>query len=70
MGTERAVAETQDRKPRSSTILCRNLYNSLPDTERAAACQQCGICDEKCPQQIEISQIMGRVEQEFGKRPN
>jgi len=52
----------------NSTVLCRNLYTSLLETERAEACGQCEACDEKCPQDIEISQTMKRVAQELGKR--
>ena len=49
----------------SSISLCRNLYNSLPETERAAACVTCGTCQEKCPQGIEIGTMLGRVREQF-----
>ena len=34
----------------SSSLLCRNLYMSLPESERAAACESCGTCEDRCPQ--------------------
>jgi hypothetical protein len=49
----------------SSIVLCRNLYNSLPETERATACVSCGSCEEKCPQGIEIGKMLGRVRKQF-----
>jgi predicted aldo/keto reductase-like oxidoreductase len=47
----------------SSVGLCRNLYVSLSESERAAACEQCGTCEEACPQQIKISQRLPEVAQ-------
>jgi predicted aldo/keto reductase-like oxidoreductase len=42
--------------------LAKSLYNwHMPEGERAAACIACGECEEKCPQQIEISDWMVRV---------
>ena len=42
--------------------LAKSLYNyHMPEGERASACIACGECEEKCPQQIEISDWMGRV---------
>jgi predicted aldo/keto reductase-like oxidoreductase len=42
--------------------LAKSLYNwHMPEGERAEACIACGECEEKCPQQIEISEWMGRV---------
>jgi uncharacterized protein len=49
----------------ASVTLCRNLYHTLPDAERAAACEQCGACEERCPQGIEIGALMRRVADEF-----
>ena len=49
----------------SSVVLCRNLYNSLPEAERASACQECRSCEEKCPQQIPISETLGTVREQF-----
>ncbi len=49
----------------NSITLCRNLYGFLPEAERASACQQCGICEEKCPQGIEIGKMMGQVQEQF-----
>jgi predicted aldo/keto reductase-like oxidoreductase len=49
----------------NSITLCRNLYGFLPETEKASACQQCGVCEEKCPQGIEIAKMMGEVQEQF-----
>ena len=49
----------------SSVILCRNLYYSLPEAERASACQECRLCEEHCPQQIPISEKLDQVWQYF-----
>lgn len=49
----------------NSVTLCRNLYHFLPEAERASACVACGVCEEKCPQGIPISQTLERVRQQF-----
>ena len=49
----------------NSAILCRNIYNSMPEQERAKACQACGECEERCPQGIEVSQVMKKVVEQF-----
>jgi predicted aldo/keto reductase-like oxidoreductase len=42
--------------------LAKSLYNwHMPEGERASACIACRECEEKCPQQIEISEWMVRV---------
>jgi predicted aldo/keto reductase-like oxidoreductase len=42
--------------------LAKSLYNwHMPEGERAEACIACRECEEKCPQQIEISDWMSRV---------
>jgi len=46
--------------------LHRNLYASLPEDERAFACTQCAACEDKCPQQIAISELMPTVNEELG----
>jgi predicted aldo/keto reductase-like oxidoreductase len=51
----------------SSRLLCRNLYVSLPESERAAACEQCGTCEDRCPQQLAIRELLGRVETHFAE---
>jgi predicted aldo/keto reductase-like oxidoreductase len=46
--------------------LSKALYNwHMPETERASACIACGECEEQCPQQIEISEWMGRVHEKL-----
>jgi len=47
--------------------LNRNLYASLSEHERASACTRCGECEEKCPQQIGISELMPTVHEELGE---
>jgi uncharacterized protein len=49
----------------ASVTLCRNLYSFLPEGERASACIECGTCEEKCPQGIEIGELMQRVREQF-----
>ena len=49
----------------SSVVLCRNLYHSLPESQRAAACEACGTCEELCPQGIEIGRLLKDVQQRF-----
>lgn len=49
----------------SSKVLCRNLYAGLPESERAQACEECGTCEEKCPQGIEIGKLLKKVAEEF-----
>ena len=48
-----------------SVMLCRNLYNFMPEAERAKACLACGTCEEKCPQGIEIGKMMRQVQEQF-----
>jgi hypothetical protein len=49
----------------SSKTLCRNLYIGLPESERAQACEQCGTCEQRCPQGIEIGNLMKQVAEQF-----
>ena len=49
----------------SSQLLCRNLYQGLPDSERAEACEDCGTCEDRCPQTIEVGKLMKHVAEEF-----
>jgi len=49
----------------SSRSLCRNLYLGLPESERAAACEQCGTCEERCPQHLAVADLLGRVDECF-----
>jgi predicted aldo/keto reductase-like oxidoreductase len=49
----------------SSRALCRNLYLGLPESERAAACEQCGTCEERCPQHLAVADLLGRVDECF-----
>ncbi|MDH4197854.1 MAG: aldo/keto reductase [Candidatus Aminicenantes bacterium] len=46
----------------------RMLYaRFMGETERAAACTQCGVCEEKCPQEIPIGQWMPKVHAVLGE---
>ena len=39
--------------------LCRTMYNVLMGPEQKASnCQECGECEEKCPQQLEIIETL------------
>jgi predicted aldo/keto reductase-like oxidoreductase len=43
--------------------LSRSLYSwHMPEEERAASCIACRECEDKCPQQIEISEWMPKVD--------
>lgn len=46
----------------------RNNYSRfVPEKERASACQQCIACEEKCPQNIKISEQMRKVHSVLGE---
>jgi predicted aldo/keto reductase-like oxidoreductase len=49
----------------NSRLLCRNLYLGQPKEEQAAACVDCGQCEERCPQQIPIREMLKRVVRQF-----
>ena len=49
----------------SSLTLCRNLYYFLPEAERAGACAECGVCEERCPQGIPIRKMLDTVREQF-----
>jgi hypothetical protein len=47
--------------------LNRNIYRGvLSKTEQACSCTQCGECEERCPQHIEIRGWMPRIHRELG----
>jgi len=50
----------------TTRTLHRNLYAGLPEDKRATSCTQCAQCDEKCPQEITISELMPVVHKELG----
>ena len=49
----------------TSHVLCTNLYRMMPEAQRAAACAQCGACEDKCPQKIAVGELMTRIRAEF-----
>lgn len=49
----------------SSITLSRNLYNFLPEAERAKSCVACGECEDRCPQGIEVGKMMVEVRKQF-----
>ena len=49
----------------NSKVLCRNLYLGLSESDRAEACVECGTCEERCPQGIEIGKLLKRVAEEY-----
>jgi predicted aldo/keto reductase-like oxidoreductase len=49
----------------NSITLCRNLYHSLPEEQRAAACQACSTCEDVCPQGIDIGRYLKKVRETF-----
>jgi predicted aldo/keto reductase-like oxidoreductase len=50
--------------PGASRLLYKRL---LPEGERASACVQCKTCEEKCPQEIPISEWMPKVHAVLGE---
>jgi len=49
-------------------ILNRNIYYCMPKEARAEACVACRECEEKCPQDIKISEWMPRIQEQFAKK--
>ncbi len=49
-------------------VLNRNLYNGLAQEARAGACQACGECEDKCPQDIPIREWMAKIHEYFAKQ--
>jgi len=49
----------------NTTTLSRNLYHAMPEAQRAAACKDCRECEERCPQQIPVSEKMKVVRKQF-----
>lgn len=48
--------------------LNRNIYqNIFPEEMHASSCKQCGICEEKCPQNISIREWLIKVENALGR---
>ncbi|MFP4016159.1 MAG: aldo/keto reductase [Halanaerobiales bacterium] len=46
--------------------LSRPLYNfHMKDSEKAANCTSCKLCEDKCPQQIKISELMPKIDKEL-----
>jgi predicted aldo/keto reductase-like oxidoreductase len=42
-----------------------NLYRSIPAGENASNCEECGECEEKCPQDIPIREWLPRIHKKF-----
>jgi predicted aldo/keto reductase-like oxidoreductase len=47
----------------------RSLYAALPLEERAESCTACRECEERCPQEIKISEWMPRVHEALRRQP-
>ncbi len=45
--------------------LNRNIYNCMPEKARAGACSACRECEEKCPQNIKVSELMPKIHAQF-----
>jgi predicted aldo/keto reductase-like oxidoreductase len=39
-------------------IILKNAYRTLTDREKAGNCASCGVCEDRCPQAIEIPRFM------------
>jgi len=49
--------------------LNRNIYqNIFPEEMHASSCIQCGICEEKCPQNIPIRDWLIKIEKALGRK--
>ena len=45
----------------STLNLCKNLYKAMSESARGDKCIACGDCEEKCPQQIPVSDQMPKA---------
>jgi predicted aldo/keto reductase-like oxidoreductase len=54
----------------SSAQLCRNLYLSLPEAVRATACEECGRCEERCPQHLAVRELLPQIGRHLGSQPS
>jgi predicted aldo/keto reductase-like oxidoreductase len=48
----------------------RRFYAFLKEGERADSCEQCGNCEEVCPQSIEIREWLSKVDRFFKEGGN
>ncbi|MHC4201215.1 MAG: aldo/keto reductase [Planctomycetota bacterium] len=48
--------------------LNRNLYNDMPEGARASSCTECAECEEKCPQDIKISEWMPKIHEKLKRQ--
>jgi uncharacterized protein len=48
-------------------VIPRFFYLNQDERERAGSCEQCGECEEKCPQEIAISEWMPKVHAVLGE---
>jgi hypothetical protein len=49
----------------NTASLSRNLFYAMPEAQRSTACQECGTCEEKCPQRIPIMEKLKSVGKHF-----
>lgn len=40
-------------------------YNNMSDEEKSQACIECGQCEESCPQNLEVSDLLANVTEYF-----
>ncbi|MCK5803667.1 MAG: aldo/keto reductase [Lentisphaeria bacterium] len=50
----------------NQVVLNPIIYSLLPEESRASGCVGCKVCEERCPQGIEISAWMPKVHEELG----
>ena len=48
-------------------MLFKIYYESLAESEQAHNCIKCNLCNKNCPQNLEIPQLLAKVDEEYKK---
>ena len=54
-------------KVTSNKMLFKIYYESLAESEQAHNCIKCNLCNKNCPQNLEIPQLLAKVDEEYKK---